>query len=98
MLTAPDCPCHDLLAVMALAEPAVISDAPLLPLAIDTAGGPSWGATVVDFRAPAYAKLRGAEELPPPGFHPWRISLQAEVARFRDQATKLFGGDRRQDG
>lgn len=90
--TAPDCPCHDLLAVMAASDPAVISDAPVLPMAVDTAGGPAWGATVVDFRAPAFAALEGADQDRPPGFHPWRISLAANVERFRAGAAALFGG------
>ena len=91
-LTAPDCPCHDLLAVMALADPQVITDAPVLPLAVDTAGGPSWGATVVDFRAPAFARQAGSEHQTRPGFHPWRISLEADVERFRTRAADMFGG------
>jgi purine nucleosidase len=90
--TAPDCPCHDLLAVLALADPPVISESPVLPLAVDTAGGPSWGATVVDFRAPVFAGLEGAEQETPAGFSPWRISLHADVERFRSRAASLFGG------
>jgi len=90
--TAPDCPCHDFLAVLALADPAVINDAPVLPMAVDTAGGPAWGATVVDFRAPVFAALEGAEQERPVGFHPWRIALDADVARFRTHASALFGG------
>ena len=80
---SPDCPCHDLLAVMALAVPDVITRAPVLPMAVDTAGGPAWGETVVDFRTFGEA---------PPGFHPWRISLEADVERFRALAAALFGG------
>jgi len=91
-LTGPDVPCHDLLAVMALADPSIMTDAPVLPLAVDTAGGPSWGATVVDFRAPAFARTAGSEQERPAGFEPWRISLEADVGRFRAQATALFGG------
>jgi purine nucleosidase len=92
VLTAPNCPCHDLVATMALAQPGLIPDAPVLPMAVDDAGGPAWGATVVDFRAPAVARLRGAEQDRPPGFGLWRIGLGADVARFRDQAAALFGG------
>jgi purine nucleosidase len=91
-LTAPDCPCHDLLAVLAMADRALITDAPVLPMSVDTAGGPSWGATVVDFRAPAFARLEGSQQERPPGFHPWRISLGVDVARFRAHVTALFGG------
>jgi purine nucleosidase len=75
------CPCHDLLAVRAFADPAVISDAPLLPLAIDDAGGPSWGATVVDTRG------HGVEE----GFYPWRIALGVDVTRFLATTRAMFG-------
>jgi purine nucleosidase len=90
--SAPDCPCHDLLTVMSLSDPAVISDAPVLPMAVDTSGGPSWGATVVDFRAPVFARLEGAAQEQPPGFFPWRISVGADVDRFRAHAAALFGG------
>jgi purine nucleosidase len=91
-LTAPFTPCHDLLATMALAQPDLIHDAPVLPMAVDAAGGPAWGATVVDFRAPAVARLRGAEQDRPDGFGPWRIGLGVDVERFRSQAAALFGG------
>ena len=90
--TAPDCPCHDLLAVMALSDGDLLTEAPVLPLAVDTAGGPGWGATVVDFRAPAVARMRGSERDRLPGFRPWRIALMVDVARFRGRAAKLFGG------
>ena len=64
--TGNECPCHDLLAAMAVAEPSLLTRAPELPLAIDTAQGPAWGATVVDFRQIAFAKLEGAtQELKP---------------------------------
>jgi purine nucleosidase len=89
-MTAPDCPCHDLLAVMALAEPEVIVDAPVLPMAVDCAGGPAWGATVVDFRAPFFATLDGADQNTPEGFAPWRIGLTADVDRFRTRVRDLF--------
>ena len=92
VLTAPNCPCHDLVAVMALSDPGLIPDAPELPMAVDTAGGPAWGATVVDFRAPAIARLRGSEQDQASGFGLWRVGLGADVARFRDQAASLFGG------
>jgi purine nucleosidase len=90
-MTAPDCPCHDLLAVLALAEPEVLSDAPVLPLAVDCAQGPAWGATIVDFRAPFFAQLDGADQNTPDGFAPWRIALTADVPRFRIRVRELFG-------
>jgi purine nucleosidase len=89
--TAPDCPCHDLLAVMAVTDEELITDAPLLPLAIDTSGGPAWGATVVDFRAPFFERLFGAAQQRPEGFFPWRIALRTNVARFRSQVRRMFG-------
>jgi purine nucleosidase len=90
-MTAPECPCHDLLAVLALAEPGVITEAPVLPLAVDCAPGPAWGATIVDFRAPFFAELDGADQNTPEGFAPWRIALTADPHRFRARARDLFG-------
>ena len=58
-------------------------------LAIDTAGGPSWGATVVDSRTRAEAEAEGSDPGWPVGFHPWRVSLQADVERFRAHAAAL---------
>jgi purine nucleosidase len=90
--TAPDCPCHDLLAVLACADPAIITDAPVLPLAVDRGGDAAWGATVVDFRAPLFAVSGpGARQDTPPTFTPWRIALGVDTARFRALARKLFG-------
>jgi purine nucleosidase len=91
-LTGSECPIHDLVAAVALADPDLLVEAPVLPLAVDTAGGPSWGATVVDFRAPAFARIEGSEQDRPAGFFPWRIALGADVERFRAVATALFGG------
>jgi len=89
--TAPDTPCHDLLAVLALAAPEIIADAPELPLAVDCGGGPAWGATIVDFRAPFFAALTGSMQSAPEGFAPWRIALAVDVARFRACVRALFG-------
>jgi purine nucleosidase len=91
-MTAPECPCHDLLAVMALVEPEVIPDAPVLPLGIDCGQGAAWGSTVVDFRAPFFAKLDGADQNRPEGFADWRIGLGADAPRFRRNVRTLFGG------
>jgi purine nucleosidase len=90
--TAPECPVHDLLAVMALSDPAVLTDTPLLPLAVDTTGGPAWGATVVDRRARSKAMLEGAEQPRPAGFTDWRIALGVDSDRFRERARRMFGG------
>jgi purine nucleosidase len=89
--TDPDCPCHDLLAVMALSDPDVLTDVPVLPLAVDTAGGPAWGATVVDRRARSFARLQGAEQPRPAGFSNWRIALGVDAEAFRARVRRLFG-------
>lgn len=90
--TRPGCPCHDLTAVLAAARPQVITHAPILPLAIATAPGPAWGSTIVDFRAPAFARQLGAAQASPGGYSPWRIALGVDPARFRRAARALFGG------
>jgi purine nucleosidase len=89
--TAPACPCHDLLAVMAATDPGMITAAPVLPLAISTVAGPAWGSTIVDFRAPVFARLNGAEQATPNGFHAWRIALDVDRSSFRRAARRLFG-------
>jgi purine nucleosidase len=102
--TAPGCPCHDLLAVLAAAHPGLVVDAPVLPLAVDTAGGAAWGATVVDFRAAPRAVSVGDAEMAtgggagsadnqptPTGFAPWRIALDVDVDGFRRCVRQLFG-------
>jgi purine nucleosidase len=89
--TAPDTPCHDLLTVLAASAPAIIEDAPLLPLAVDCGGGAAWGTTVVDFRAPFFAALEGSTQSAPEGFAPWRIALGVDVAKFRGCVRALFG-------
>lgn len=75
-------PCHDLLAAMCLADPAVVLDVPVLPLAVDCGGGAAWGTTVVD-RRPGVAASEG--------FHPWRILLGLDAARFRASFRALCG-------
>ncbi len=74
--------CHDLLAVLALEDPDVVH-VEELPVAVDLAGGPAWGATVVDqrrFGAPA------------DGFTRCCVARHADVARYRAAARRLFGG------
>jgi purine nucleosidase len=89
--TAPDTPCHDLLAVLAVSLPAIIEDAPVLPLAVDCGGGAAWGTTVVDLRAPFFAALEGSTQPAPHDFTPWRVALGVDVPRFRCCARRLFG-------
>jgi purine nucleosidase len=89
-LSTPNCPCHDLLAVLAFSDPDIVV-APVLPLAVDTGGGAAWGATVVDFRAPKFAALEGSEQPAHAGYHPWRIALDVDVDRFRRRFRELIG-------
>jgi purine nucleosidase len=89
-----ECPCHDLLAMMAAAHPDLVSG-PELPMAVDTGGSAAWGASVVDFRETAFAR-RGAT----PGEvgdastregGRWRIGLDVDIERFRREVRALFG-------
>ena len=89
--TAPDTPCHDLLAVLAAAVPEIVDDAPVLPLAVDCGGDAAWGTTVVDFRAPYFAALEGSTQSSAEGFAPWRIALGVDADRFRRCVRTLFG-------
>ena len=52
------------------------------PVAVDTAGGPAWGATIVD---------RRRFGTPADGFARWCVALHADVERFRAAARTLFG-------
>ena len=89
--TAPNTPCHDLLAVLAVSAPEIITEAPVLPVAVDCGGGAAWGATVVDFRTPYFAALEGSTQSAAEGFAPWRVALEVDVDRFRRCARALFG-------
>jgi purine nucleosidase len=75
--------CHDLLAAQAVVEPEVISDAPTVPLAVDTGRSAAWGTTIADLRATHQFRL--------PGFAPWRVALDVDVERFRAAFRSLFG-------
>src|SRR4051794_13350321 len=89
--TRPDCPCHDLFALLAWADPSVLAEAPELPLAVVTTEGPAWGATVADLRAPIFARLAGSRQAGPSGFSPWRVALGADVEQFRARFRQLIG-------
>ncbi len=89
--TAPDTPCHDLLAVMALSDPAVLIETPVLPLAVETGGGPAWGATVADRRVLYFSRREGSDQSRPAGFAEWRVALSADTDRFRAAVRRLFG-------
>lgn len=70
-------PCHDLVATMAAVDDDLVTDAPTLPLAVDTGESAAWGATVADVRP-----VPEADEAPA-GFAPWRVALRADVDRLR---------------
>jgi purine nucleosidase len=90
--TAPGCPCHDLLAMLAWAHPAVLSEVAELPLAVVHTDGPAWGASIADLRAPVFARLdEGSRQAVPAGFTPWRIALRPDVDRFRAHFATLTG-------
>ena len=84
-------PCHDLLAVMAVVLDGLVSG-PVLPVAVQTEPGPSWGMTVADRRG----LTRGldaaglADQPTPPGFTPVRVGLEVDVERFRAEVRSLF--------
>jgi purine nucleosidase len=88
--TLPDCPCHDLFAMLAWADPTVLGEVTQLPLAVVTTEGPAWGATIADLRAPIFARLTGSRQAQPPGFAPWRIALGADVEAFRTRFRSLL--------
>jgi len=89
--TAPDTPCHDLLAVVTVSMPEIVVHAPVLPLAVDCGGGAAWGTTVVDFRAPYFAALEGSAQSAADGFAAWRVALAVDCERFRGCVRALFG-------
>lgn len=84
-------PCHDLTAAMVAVEPDLV-DAPVLPVEVDTTGGPAWGATVVDLRQPLFERA-GAHAVQQGGSgSPWRVALGIDLDRFRGAVRRLFGG------
>jgi purine nucleosidase len=100
-----ECPCHDLVAMMAAAHPDLVGG-PELPLAVDTGQGAAWGASVVDFRELAFARVgadpadvgdadvgaataTAAEVI---AWGRWRIGLEVDLDAFRDKVRALLGG------
>lgn len=77
-------PAHDLLAATCVADPAQVGG-PVVPLAIDTAGGPAWGMTVTDLRGGD-----GAGVDLEPGFALWQVALEVEVERFRSKVRTML--------
>jgi purine nucleosidase len=91
--TRPECPCHDLLAVLALARPEVLTDAPVLPVAVDCGQGPAWGSTIVDLRAERSGGAVVAHG-PDHGFSPVRVALDVDVYAFRAMVRSLLSEER----
>ena len=79
-------PCHDLVATMAVVDDELITEAPTVPLAVDTGRSAAWGATVADLRP-----VPEADESPA-GFTPWRVALDVDVDRFRATFRSLVAG------
>jgi purine nucleosidase len=85
-------PCHDLLAVMAAVVDGLVGG-PVLPLAVQTAPGPAWGATVADRRG----LLRGldattmGDQPTPAGFAPVQVAAEVDVERYRAEVRAMFG-------
>lgn len=81
-------PCHDLVATMAVVDDALITEAPTVPLAVDTGRSAAWGATVADLRpVPADGS--------PAGFTPWRVALDVDADRFRAAFRSLVAAPAR---
>jgi purine nucleosidase len=74
-------PCHDLLAVLATVDPAVLTEVVEAPVGVDTGGSAAWGATVVDLRPGTDA----------PGWPVCRVALGVDVDAFRSAFRALMG-------
>ncbi|MEZ5219739.1 MAG: nucleoside hydrolase [Ilumatobacteraceae bacterium] len=86
-----ECPCHDVVAVIAAARPTLVTG-PVLPLGVQAEPGPAWGATVVDRRQPFFERGgAGSVQDAPAGFAPWEIGLDVDVDAFRRELGTLFG-------
>jgi purine nucleosidase len=84
-------PCHDLLAAMTLVDPTLV-EAPLLPVAVDTTGGPAWGATVADLRQPYFERASPGATQAGGWSHLWHVALEVDITRFRAEVRRLYGG------
>jgi purine nucleosidase len=83
-------PCHDLAAAMVAVDPGLV-EAPLLPVEVDTTGGPAWGATIVDLRQPLFQRA-GHDAVQQGGAGAtWRVALGIDVGRFRREVRRLYG-------
>ena len=78
-----ECPCHDLLAAMAVVEPGVVEVADL-PAAVVTEPGPAWGHTVVDRRWLAWRRSDDFHEQgAPDGMAMVRWAVRGDATAFR---------------
>jgi inosine-uridine nucleoside N-ribohydrolase len=79
-------PCHDLVATVAAVDPALVTEAPTVPLAVVTGAPAARGTTIVDRRPDA---TTGAM---PPGFAAWRVAPRADADRVRAAFRALVAG------
>lgn len=86
-------PCHDLTAAIVALEPD-LTEAPQLPLGVDTSGGLAWGTTVVDRRHPFFEKSgpEGSQSRPD-GMAFWQVALGIDVPAIRERYRRLFATD-----
>lgn len=82
-------PCHDLLAVLAAAYELVTG--PVLPLGVQVAPGPAWGATIADRRMPFFERAgAGSAQAALPGFAPCEVGMHVDVEAFRRHVRHLL--------
>jgi inosine-uridine nucleoside N-ribohydrolase len=92
------CASHDTLTMMAVERPEIL-ETEELPLIVDTAGGPAWGTTVVDFRARWVKTGKIPEELLDlvrqefyEGKGLWRVALGVDIEAARALFRKFYAG------
>ena len=68
-----------------------VFDAPLLPVEVDTTGGPAWGATIVDLRRPLFERAGSGAVQQGGGGALWRVALGVDVAAWRAEVRRLYG-------
>jgi purine nucleosidase len=83
-------PCHDLAAAMAVVDPTLV-EAPLLPVAVDTTGGPAWGATIADLRQPFFERADPGATQSGGDHRRWHVALDVDITRFRAEVRRLYG-------
>jgi inosine-uridine nucleoside N-ribohydrolase len=86
-----NCPCHDLVAAIAVVDLALVTG-PILDVSVDTGGNAAWGSSVADLRPLAAGSAREAIPFRTAArTAPVEAGLEVDVSRFRDQVMELFG-------